>query len=135
MFKSLSVFNIIFITSVTVCPKCCSLLHHIQTSKLQTLSVYLIYLTLWKYSRYFLRFELQIVLMSVLILNVVVVAARMAVCSNPCTRSRARCWLSNRFPWIRTCRKSSRRFLSCSSVTVRTSSSTTEVTSKTQTYG
>lgn len=41
----------------------------------------------------------------------------MAVCLRPSIRSRVRWWPSSRFPWSPICRKSSRRFPSCSSVT------------------
>lgn len=43
--------------------------------------------------------------------------APMAAFLKPFIRSRARWWLSSRFPWSRICRRSSRRFPSCSSVT------------------
>ena len=59
----------------------------------------------------------------------------MAVCSSRCTKRQARCWPSSRCLWTLTCRRSSKKSLSCSSVTASTSSSTTVATSRTQTCG
>ena len=63
------------------------------------------------------------------------VVGPMARCTRPSTRSRARCWPSNRCRWTRTCRRSSRKSPSCNNVTAPTLSSTMEATSRTQIYG
>ena len=51
------------------------------------------------------------------------------------TRKLARCWLSKKCLLTPTCRKSSKKLASCSSVTVRILWSTTAATSRTLTYG